>query len=193
MKPIRCSTTSERNAGARQLLELAGDALELRRIEPGGELVDQQEPRPRRQRAREVEHLLLRAIELGGGLIGEGGEIERSEQRVDAARRIAGAAVGQRDRDVLAHGEGEEGPRHLEGAIDTGMHQPVRGQAADRASFEQDGAGVGPVEAGDDVDAGGLAGAVRPDEAEDFAGADAEAQDVERAKAAKALHQAVHG
>ena len=55
----------QRDAGARQLLELVGHALEFRRVESGGKLVDQQQPRAGRQRAREIEHLLLRAVELG--------------------------------------------------------------------------------------------------------------------------------
>src|SRR6516162_7271436 len=61
----------QRDAGTGQLLELGGDALELRGIEYGGQLVDEQKARPGRQRAGEIEHFLLRAVELAGRLAGK--------------------------------------------------------------------------------------------------------------------------
>ena len=60
-------------------LSLVGDALELRRVQPGRQLVDQQQPRAGRERAGEIEHFLLRAVEFAGRLIGERGEIERRQ------------------------------------------------------------------------------------------------------------------
>ena len=54
-------------------------------------------------------------------------------------------------------------------------------------------AAVRRVKPGDDIDARGLAGAVRSDEAENFAGGDLEAENIERAEAAEALHQPVDG
>src|SRR5208282_537769 len=135
----------------------------------------------------------MRAVELAGGLIGERGKIERGEQRLGIAKVLATASISNRDLNILAHGQGEERPRDLEGAVDSGMHEAVRCQAADRAPLEMDRAAVGPVEAGDDIDAGGLARSVRSDQTENFAGVDAEAEGVERAKAAKALDQPVDG
>ena len=179
--------------GTGQLLELGRDALELRGIESGGQLVDEQKARPGRQRAGEIEHFLLRAVELAGRLAGKRREIERGQQRPDVRRPGPVASVGGGDLDVLAHGQGEEGPRYLERAIDPGMDQPVRGQPADRAAVETDRAAVRPVKPGNDIDARGLAGAIRSDQAEDLAGSHRKVQAVERAKAAEAFHYTVDG
>ena len=80
MKPIRCSTTSNSNAGTRQLLQLRRDMLQFGGIEAGGKFVDQQKPRTGRECAGKVEHFLLRAVELLRRLIGKSGKIERRQQ-----------------------------------------------------------------------------------------------------------------
>ena len=65
----------------------------------------------------------------------------------------------------------------------TGAVQPaVDGPQADPT-------GVGPIEAGDQVEERRLAGAVGPDQAEDLAGADLEVDAVERLQAAERLAQ----
>jgi hypothetical protein len=153
----------------RQLLQLVGDALELGRIEPGRELIDQQQTRAGRERAGEIEHLLLRAVELGRGPFRERRKLERGEQRVGIDRTLRMATVRDSDLDVLADAERQEGLRHLEGAVDAEMHEAMRRQARDRPALEIDLAGLRPIEAGDDVDARRLAGAVRADEAENLA------------------------
>ena len=55
-------------------------------------------------------------------------------------------------------------------------------------AVEHDAAAVRRIEAGDDVDAGGLAGPVGADEAEHLAGGELQADAVERAEAAEAFH-----
>ena len=127
----------KRDAGTRQLLQLRRHMLEFGGIETGGKLVDQQQPRAGRERAREVEHLLMRAVELDGRLIGEAGEIERGQQR-RGIEAFAIAAIGERDLDVLAHGQGQERPGHLEGAIDA-AHAPAGAMAGRRSGGLQNG------------------------------------------------------
>src|SRR5579883_2668400 len=176
-------------ARARQLLEAAGDALQFGRVQARGELVDQKEPRPRGERAREIQHLLLRAVELVRAALGEPVEIERGEKRTRIDPPLGIAAIGVRDLDILAHGQREEWLRHLEGAVDAEMDDTVRGEAADLAPFEAHPSAIGRIKAGDDIDAGRLAGAVGADEAEDLAWLQMEGQPVQRAEAAEALDE----
>src|SRR6516162_4094186 len=51
----------DRHAASRKRLDLSGDPVELRRVEAGGKLVEQEEPRTGCERAHQIEHLLLRA------------------------------------------------------------------------------------------------------------------------------------
>ena len=73
------------------------------------------------------------------------------------------------DQDVLQHGEGGEQADVLEGAGDAGGQDLVRRQAEQLAALEADGAAGGGHEAGDDVEEGGLAGAVGADDGDDAA------------------------
>src|SRR5258708_22091298 len=72
------------------------------------------------------------------------------------------------------------------------MHEFVGGAPADRRPIQYYLAAVRRIEAGDHVDRGGLAGAVRPDQSQNFAGCDMEAQSVQRIKAAEAFCQFFH-
>ena len=91
------------------------------------------------------------------------------EQRGHRRRRHRGAAIGQRDLDILAHRQRQERLWNLEGAVDAAMNQFVRRDAADRDAIQHDLAAVGRIEAGDHVDRGGLAGAVGADQSQNFA------------------------
>ena len=64
----------DRHPALRQRLDAFGDPVEFRRIEPGGEFVEQQQPRPGRQRPHQIEHLLLRVVEIGRRPVGDLGE-----------------------------------------------------------------------------------------------------------------------
>src|SRR5262249_15377153 len=183
----------QRDAGARQLLELVGDALELGRIEAGRELVHEQEPRAGGKRAGEVEHFLLGAVELGRGPLRELRKLEGGEERIGIDRPLGMAAVRDGDLHILAHAERQEGVRFLEGGVDAEMHEAVRGKARDRPALEMDLPGFRPVEAGDDVDASRLAGTVGADEPENLPRLEIEIELVERPEAAAALHEALHG
>jgi hypothetical protein len=74
-----------------------------------------------------------------------------------------------RGRDVLLHCHVEEEAQGLERAGDPEAGDLVRLESDDALPFEDDVADVGPVDAGDEVEEGGLAGAVRPDDADDLA------------------------
>src|SRR5690242_6014228 len=183
----------ERDTFRRQLAQALGDAAELGRVEAGGELVDEQQAGAGGERARQVEHLLLRAVELAGAAVGQGLQVERGQQIVDIYPALGIAAIGVGDLDILAHRQRQERLRHLEGAADADMDEAVRRQAPDRVILETDAPAIGRVEAGDDVAVGGLARAVEADEAQDLARFQIEAQAVEGMEAAEALHQALDG
>src|SRR6202048_3330294 len=63
---------------------------------------------------------------------------------------------------------------------------------ADQRAIQHHLAAVWRIEAGYHVDRGGLAGAVGPDQSQNFAGCDMEAQSVQRIKAAKTFYQVRH-
>src|SRR5262249_39570945 len=131
--------------------------------------------------------LLLRAVELAGTAVGDRAEGEARPQRIRIARTPAPISDGPPH--LLPHGLGEKQPRYPAAAIDAQMRQAIGRPAADGAGPAHDTAAIGRVEAGDHVDAGGLAGAVRSHEAEDLARHQVEIDTVEGAEAAEALHQ----
>ena len=99
--------------------------------------------------------------------------------------------AGQRaDHDVLGHGEIGEGLELLEGARDAAAGDAVGPQAGDLAAVEEDAAGVGRLEAGDQVEQRRLAGAVGADDAEDLALVDIEGDVGVGGEAAEALGHA---
>src|SRR5262249_42986429 len=183
----------QRDAGMRQLLELVGDALELGRIEAGRELIHEQQPRAGGKGAGEVEHFLLRAVELGRRPACERRKLERGEQRIGIDRPVRMAAVRDGDLHILAHAERQERLRHLKGAVDAEMHEAVRGKTRDRPALEMDLPGFRAIEAGDDVNASRLAGTVRTHEPENLPRLEIEIELVERPKATEALDEALHG
>src|SRR5438094_9723747 len=91
----------------------------------------------------------------------------------------------QRELHVLAHGERAPDRGDLEGAPDALAPDLPRREAEDRFAAEQDFAGVRGELSVHHVEAGGLAGAVRSDEGEEFAAAHREADAIDRAHAAE--------
>src|SRR3546814_3011384 len=90
---------------------------------------------------------------------------------------------------VLQHGHLVEHPRNLEGPSDPHRRDAVDRPVRDAAAAEGDGPAAGRVDPVDDVEKGGLAGAVRPDDALNLAFLDVEIDSVEHGKAAENLLQ----
>ena len=84
-----------------------------------------------------------------------------------------------------------EHARDLERAHQAARRDLVRAEAGDRHVAERHFAGVGALDAGDDVDEGGLAGAVRADQAADLAGRERDRDAVVGGEAAIALGHAL--
>jgi len=101
------------------------------------------------------------------------------------AARAAVPAGGHQH--VLQQGEPGEDTGQLERAAQAEAEDLLRGRAGDAAAAEVDLAGVGPLVAGHDVEQGGLAGPVRPDQAGDRAFRHGQRAAVERLHAAEGL------
>jgi hypothetical protein len=74
------------------------------------------------------------------------------------------------DQQILHHAHRGEQQHVLPGAGDATTRPPVQSQAVDRRALQLDASRVRPHHAGDQVEQRGLAGAVRADQSEDFAG-----------------------
>ena len=108
-----------------------------------------------------------------------------------AARDFAGLAVIGGECDVLEQRQFAERTRDLEGAPYSLMTDRMRRQAADLLAFEADRAGRRAQRAGNEIEGRALAGAVRPDQAEDFARAQFEGDLVDGQESSEAFTQAI--
>ena len=98
----------EHDRGAPLLVDAAQDAEQLvagHRVELGGRLVEQQQPRPGGQRRAERDALELAAGQLVRRAVEQPGDAERERGLLDPARdrRRAPAAVLERERELGAH------------------------------------------------------------------------------------------
>ena len=121
--------------------------------------------------AGELEALALAGGELAGEVVALLQQVDEGQrlQRLVARRLHVGGADQRADDDVLGHGEVGEGLELLEGAGHAAAGDAVGPHAGDLAAVEEDAAGVERLEAGDQVEQRGLAGAVGPDDADDLA------------------------
>src|SRR5205814_10410078 len=98
---------------------------------------------------------------------------EARKHAVDAARGAPGIYVAAHLQ-VLAHRHGREDVELLRHVGQSEPRNLARGLARDVPAVERAGPGFRPQQPGDDFEQGGLAGAVRPDDADDLALADDE-------------------
>ena len=185
-----------------ELEDGVADGAEERAVDAGADLVEEDDLGVDHHGAAELEELLLAAGEVAGELVGHVADLEELDHlvglgadlglaRADAAalepgvpEHLAGL-VGGDHHQVLAHGEGGELVGDLEGAQEALVEERVRAEAGDLLAVEPDPAGGGREEAGDDVEEGGLAGAVRADQAGDRALGDRDRDPVDGADAAE--------
>ena len=148
--------------------------------EDGGEahrrLVEEEQARPRHQRAPDGQHLLLapgqRAALLGGALAQAR---EQREHALEVGRdRVAVGAGEGAHLQVLEHGHAREDPATLRRLRDPQAHDAVGGEAVEALPVEDHGAPARPHRAEDGAEGGGLAGAVGADEGDDLPRLDGE-------------------
>ena len=131
------------------------------------------------QRARDGDALLLAAGELRRRALGERRHAHRGERvvRPGTVLRQRHVTVHQRQGDVLARRRARQQVEALEDEADAAIAQlgaTVRVEAPHVDAVEQVGAGGGPIEAAEDVEQRRLAGARRPHDRHQLAGADGE-------------------
>src|SRR5438067_5097022 len=154
-------------------------------VQASRRLVQEQQPRPRCERAGKLDAFLGAEGELARRPIGEGGQ-------ADIAEDLAGAPAAARvpaDQHMLEHRHRAEQLDVLEGARDPAADDAVRRRAQQAAPVEDDLAVVRPVEPRDQVEDRRLAGAVRPDQPDDLALTDVERDAVDGNDPAEAPRQ----
>jgi len=159
--------------------QIGNRLLDARRIalrHAGGGLVEQQDPGFERKRKREFQQSLLAVGDLADAAAGKLGDAEPGKQRMHlihhvrhgavAGEHAAGPALALQDgeRDMFLRRHLGEEPRHLEGPHEAAAHALRRPEAGDILVAERDRAGIRQEIAGDEVDEGRLAGAVRADQ-----------------------------
>ncbi len=152
-------------------------------VERAERLVEQHHLRARHERPRDGDALALAARELVRQPLLVAGHRDQLERLPHARRDLAlvDAAHPQWVGDVALDGHVREQRVALEDGRDVAA---VGRRAADVDALELDGAGVGPLEAGDHAQRGGLARAARPEQREELALADLERQIGDRGWAA---------
>jgi hypothetical protein len=95
----------------------------------------------------------------------------RARTRRPPRRHALVIGDAERHQQVLLGGQAGEKLRDLEGAADPLPAHTARSKPGDVGAVEHDAPGIGAQIAGDDVDEGGLAGAVVADETQSFAAA----------------------
>ena len=166
-----------------QMLDLVLHALAQQAVQRAQRLVHQHQRRLEHQRPRQRHALLLPARQLHRAAVAERLHAHPLEGALHPGRdlALARAAHAQRERQVLPHRHVREQRVVLEHHADA---QPVRRQVADGAAVQQDLAVGHGLEAGQHHQAGGLAGAGRPQHGQEFAALDGQVHALDRQRAA---------
>ncbi|MCY1537219.1 hypothetical protein D9M68_727070 [compost metagenome] len=137
-------------------------------VEGAEGLVHQHQLRLEDQRAGQGDALLLATGKLAGVAVAEGVQLDHGQRALDplAGVGLAQAAHREREGQVLGHRHVREQCVVLEHHADVTL---VRGHVVDRATAQQDLAIGGGFEPGEHHQAGGLAGAGRPEQGEELA------------------------
>jgi hypothetical protein len=146
------------------------DGLARGRVEPDRRLVEHDQRRIEHQAARELDEPLLAARQAAGLVVGA--FAHEREQLLDVAEAAAHELrVAHRVRphlDVLAHGHLAEQAVRLRDEHDAAGQHLARREADERLAAERDRSLPGTQDAADRRQQGGLAGAVRTDDAHDL-------------------------
>ena len=182
-----------------QRLDDAEQPVDLGAGQRSGRLVHHDHPRVRRQRLRDLDELLVGdrqparepvGVEPNAELLEHGGRLAPHPPVVDAAEPLERLYA---DEDVLGDGQVGEERRLLKDDRDPGRLR-LLGVVEDRLlAVEHQPTGVGPVDAGEDLDERGLAGAVLSDEAVHLAGEELYVAVLESVNGAEALLGVLEG
>src|SRR5467141_1116917 len=180
----------------------------LRGVHARGRLVEREQLRLGGERARDLETPLVAVGQAPRGVVRAAADPDIVEQlgraRFDLSFFLYGLSVSQHgaehpsaaaqvpaDHHVLERRQVGEKADVLEGTRDARSSHLMRLQAAEVVPVEQESAVVGRVKSGQHVEQRGLAGAVRADQPENFAGGYGERDFGKRLHAAEALGDAI--
>ncbi len=151
-------------------------------------LVEEEHARPRGESAGERDALLLAPRQLERVALAEAGQADELQHFVDAGAALVGGDAGdpEAEADIVLDVHVREQRIGLEHHSDLAL---VRWQRRDVLAFDQDGAGVGALEAGDHPQDRGLAAAGGPEQGHELALVEGEADALDDGVAAKGLHQ----
>ena len=158
------------------LFQVANDALDVvhgNRVHAGEGFIQQNEIRVRGQAAGNFRPAPFAAGQAHAQGIANVGDMEFLEQAFHAlvTFRLAEILAGFQDRhDVLFHGQAAEDAGFLGQVADAALGATMHGQMGDVRVVDVDAPGIGFHQAYDHVEAGGLAGAVGPKQADDLTG-----------------------
>lgn len=175
----------------------AGDRLDQRMAlvfdQSAGDFVEQQQFRPGRQRPRHFKPLSIQQPQASCRVIGLGYQARAFENAAAAAgRRLFGLAATKDcpNQQVFVDAHTDEGTRDLKRSGDAEPTALGRWERYDILSQEGDFSGIGFEIAGDEAKQAGLAGAVRPDNADGIPGCDVQVQRVRNLECSEALASA---
>ena len=155
-------------------------------IERGQRLIEQEDVGLKHQRARQGDALALAAGELRGAAGFLAGEADQFQGFAHAAIDLCGAMTLETELHVAARGEVRKQGVILEHGADVAL---IRLALIDDLAVEQDVAGGGLLEAGDQAQRGGLAASGRAQQGEETAPRNGERDVTDRLLAGKVLHQ----
>ena len=162
------------NAGVAHLAHQFDAGLRLERRQTGQAFVEQQQFRFGRERARHFEAALFRRDQIAGEHVGAPGKAAELQHLMGLAPRHAhhGVSHQRADDDVVDHGHGLKTLHDLKGAGDAAHAALGCRQRGDVFAVEPDRALGRRQHARDQIEQRRFAGAVRPDQADDFAAPD---------------------
>jgi hypothetical protein len=204
---MSCSTSRIDRPSSRSWRSTVARPFLLLEAQPGRGLVEQQQGRIGGERAGDLHQALLAEGEVAGLLVHQLAHADALELALGLLHQAAllGAVGAQHRRrnavaaaqvraegDVLEHGHRADHLDVLEGARDAAPRDLARRQRVDPLAEQDHLAARRRQHAGDEVEGGRLAGAVRADQAEDLARADLEADVVDGDQAAEFLAHRAH-
>src|SRR3954462_2440873 len=160
-------------------------ALAELNVDAGGRLVEDDDRRLVHERLRHQHPALHAAGERAHVGVGLGGKVEVVHHLVDPAVVARETVVARLQAQGFSHGKKRVEYQLLRHDPEHAARAPI--VAPDVSAHHRSAAGVGTYQAGDHVDQRGLAGAVRTEQAEEFAFGHGQADAAERAQRAIAL------
>src|SRR5580704_10781888 len=153
-----------------QIGDGAADILDDRRLDAFGRLVEQEQPRPHHQRSADGKLLLLAARKVAAAPAQHG--FQHREQREHVVRYAARLARQRRKAgtEILLDREQRKDFTALRHIGDAAPRPFRRFERGDVVAFPNDGAAAHRLLAGQRIEEAGLADAVAPEHASDFAG-----------------------